>query len=202
MGASESSSCCQEWRENDLRLALCMPADDKKPEITKAKLVRRSKIQEKSDTVPKEMLGSKDTPETEGINSTSPRRSIDNGSIPRQGVNFLKTMKEKKNSLSPATSSDNITLPVWMQDPPPMTGWTSHDQRFVLTEFEERPHARKSLDSRQNSFARIHRAIPHKSMEDIEECFEYVERKRIAFFGSKSTKAIENDPILFNTKRS
>ena len=80
------------------------------------------------------------------------------------------------------TKSPPIT-PVWMQDPPPLPGWTRSTQKILLSELEDHPYARKNPDDLRMVFEKTHRALPDKSLGEIEKCFQYIERRRIAFFG-------------------
>jgi hypothetical protein len=72
----------------------------------------------------------------------------------------------------------------WLKMPTPMPGWTLSQQVTVIEELRYNPTARKSKKSLRNVFESIHRAIPDKSLQEIEDCYQYLQRNRIAYFGS------------------
>ena len=85
------------------------------------------------------------------------------------------------------------SIPPRSLEPSPMTGWTHEEQRFLLFALDEFPHARKHPDQLHRCFVKTHRAIPHKSMEEIRNCYEFIERNRIAIFSKTghSSRTVE-----------
>jgi hypothetical protein len=136
--------------------------------------------------------------EEQHLRSSSRRSPDSKSSTPGSRQNG--TGNEKRDSLSSIYGGMNAALrgtksaPAWLKDPPPMQGWTVEDQRVLLSKLEELPNARKGGDHLKIVLDRTHKEIPHKSIDEIAECFKYIERTQIAFFGpnEKNSESVKN----------
>ena len=72
-------------------------------------------------------------------------------------------------------------IPGWIRDPPTMQGWTHHDQNVLLSELDSSPEARNDSAELDKVLQRTHRALPHKSLQEIEELYRHVESCRTTY---------------------
>jgi hypothetical protein len=192
MGASSSSSSSSSSgilgvRGKDIGLDCCMirgkegDSGNRSPKNSRRQLDGFMKMEQGSGRRP---------------SSTNSRR----GSNSVEQMNETRASSDRKNSPERRNSSPprNVgSAPSWSQDPIPLADWTRKDQRILMSELEQHPYARKHPEHLKQLFARIHRILPHKSLEDIEMCFRHIETKKIAVFSSG-----EKDPRTLRRKSS
>ena len=174
MGASNSSVCPKLWDQESLRLSCCTEVRDKTTGPGRDR-------QRKFPTNSSKLSSSFELPVSNNTDN-SPRRSS-SFEINQERRNSLPGLYSSKLK-QPSYKLQNHLVPVWMQDPEPMTGWTQEDHKKLLSQIEEHRNARNHPQNLKNVLEKTHRAIPHKSLEEIELCFQHIQSKRIAFFGS------------------
>ena len=177
MGASNSSVCPKLWDQESLRLSCCTEVRDKTtgPGKDSQRKIPTSKLS-RSFELP--VSNSPNSPRRD--NRPQRSSSIEHNRERRNSSPALYSSKLKQ----PSYKLQNHLVPVWMQDPEPMTGWTQEDHKKLLSQIEEHRNARNHPQNLKNVLEKTHRAIPHKSLEEIELCFQHIQSKRIAFFGS------------------
>ena len=91
---------------------------------------------------------------------------------------------------SPTMSADGTRRHTGMLRgvPPPLDGWTVQEQQILIQEIDSQPHSRKSHGYLERIFARTHRLLPAKSINEIETCYAHIQSKQIAYFGVKDTE--------------
>ncbi len=90
--------------------------------------------------------------------------------------------KQKRNSVG------SSSVPVWMQDPEPMSSWTVQQQRIFISQLNEHPQSRKHPDHLRIAIEKTHRLMPDKTIQEIEECYKHLQVKRIAYYGPVDRK--------------
>jgi hypothetical protein len=187
MGATTSSQGgisqdTQDWGCKNMRLDCCMHTNENSHMPGKVQRAHRGSGQKEThEKIHEEKKQSH-------IRHPSPLRN--SKSLDLNRTKSLDLNSKTRQPLSPtrsvpyASAASPKSTPVWKQDPPPMLGWTSKEQKIVLAELEDNPLARKNPDHLQHLIEKTHRLLPHKSIDEIEKCFHYVDNKRIAFFGS------------------
>lgn len=190
MGAN-TSACCSDLRGNGMNLECCMPNNGKQLRLMKSSQAQTSS---RNNRPPKD---GNTSPINTRSNSTEIIRNL--GQESASSIASPKKRSQKSSagggeSVSPTLDSDAST-----RDPPPMLGWTQKEQRALISELDKHPQARKHPDHLRVLFERTHRVIPNKSLEEIEECYKYVERSKIAFFGSKDSKALKRHASFPNS---
>ena len=79
--------------------------------------------------------------------------------------------------------------PSWKQDPVPLPGWSVEDQRKLIDALSKLPEtAKRNAENRHTLFGNLirpGRPLAGKTLAECESCFQYVQRKRIAFFSSQ-----------------
>jgi hypothetical protein len=109
-------------------------------------------------------------------------------SVPTSPVEECKESPPKSQEPDELDSLENATqaplVPVWMKEPTPLAGWTRQHQQVLLIELKQHPAARKNPNVLKLVFEKTHRALPSKSVEDIEKCYRHIENSRIVYFGS------------------
>ena len=79
-------------------------------------------------------------------------------------------------------------VPSWQQAPAPMQDWTAREQQVLIDELEANPQSRRHHAHRERVFEKTHRLLPEKTMEQIEQCYQHLQSKRIAYFGKSDIK--------------
>ena len=82
------------------------------------------------------------------------------------------------------SSTELMQVPSWKRPPEPMKGWTVLEQQILIDDLDSHPHARNHHGHLERVFERTHRALPDKTLEQIEQCYRHLQAKRIAFFGA------------------
>ena len=93
---------------------------------------------------------------------------------------------EDIDNFSPTKSADGTRFRRGV--PPPLDGWTVQEQQILIQEIASHPHSRKSHGYLERIFARTHRLLPAKSINEIETCYAHIQSKQIAYFSVKNTE--------------
>ena len=92
-------------------------------------------------------------------------------------------------SNSPKHSPTNFAIvPSWRRSPAPMKDWTAGEQQVLIDQLETNPQAWRHHAHRERVFEKTHRLLPEKTMEQIEQCYQHLQSKRIAYFGKSDIK--------------
>ena len=80
--------------------------------------------------------------------------------------------------------------PAWKKDPEPLIGWTKAEQRIVIETLEQHPECRKNAEIRDKQLESIRRLLPGKSFEQVQSCFQHVDKQRISYFQASTKQQI------------
>ena len=58
------------------------------------------------------------------------------------------------------------------------------EQQILIDDLDSNPHARNHHGHLERVFERTHRALPDKTLKQIEQCYRHLQAKRIAYFGA------------------
>jgi hypothetical protein len=189
MGAT-SSTCSKDLLGDGFNFECCMPSNGNPTIVVKAEASERKEKASKG-----------------GQAKTVRRASTESNiaafaSAPRLNPDDPHSSPKQRNSLSSSeqdTSSPPSDSPAKTSDTPPLPGWTQKEQSVLMSELKADPQARKNPETLQLLFERTHRIIPNKSLEEIEVCYNYLESKKIAFFGSKNSNALRRHASFRNS---
>ena len=172
-----TSSFCQNLGSSGMGIDCCVPQN------RKAMIISEDGVQivQRKESAPHRGNASPSRRWSNGLQNENPQRRPSSSSISPERKDSQSRLHSLPTMDSSAASS---------KDPPPMEGWRGQDQRILLSELEAHPIAWKHPDHLRVLFERTHRLIPHKSLEDIEKCYKYLETKRIAFFSSKDSQVV------------
>ena len=93
------------------------------------------------------------------------------------------SLRERSPAETPDSSIKHVQVPSWKRPPEPMEGWTVKEQQILIDDLDSNPHARNHHGHLERVFERTHRALPDKTLKQIEQCYHHLQAKRIAYFG-------------------
>ena len=94
------------------------------------------------------------------------------------------SLRERSPAETPDSSIKHVQVPSWKRPPEPMEGWTVKEQQILMDDLDSNPHARNHHGHLERVFERTHRALPDKTLKQIEQCYRHLQAKRIAYFGA------------------
>ena len=94
------------------------------------------------------------------------------------------SLRERSPAETPDSSIKHVQVPSWKRPPEPMEGWTVKEQQILIDDLDSNPHARNHHGHLERVFERTHRALPDKTLKQIEQCYRHLQAKRIAYFGA------------------
>ena len=59
---------------------------------------------------------------------------------------------------------------------------------------DENPFSRRNSEHLKRTIEKTHRLIPEKSIEEIQQCYKYLQLKRIAYFGPEREQTRQIPP--------
>jgi hypothetical protein len=188
MGGSTSSTCCVDRQGKDLCPQYCIVTEEKTLMQLKTQRVRNNA--DGSVIIEPETLNSKSISPADRNRSSGRIPTTPNAFIPQYNPVSFENMREKKDQEIAHLPEFTTRNQVWAQDHAPLKGWTRDDQRVILSVLEQYPSSQRHQDYLKYLFIRIHRALPHKSLADIGQCYQYIERQRIASSGLKNNASV------------